>query len=559
MAINYYSLFLLFSQQLSYNLITNIFQVMNQDLQNKVCIVTGANSGVGLMTAVGLAKAGCHVIIACRSVIKAEKAVDYIRQNSGNQNVEFLPLNLASLNSVIQFVDLFLSRKLSLHILVNNAGIFNHKGTTQEGFELIWGTNYLGHFLLTYLLLEKLKNSGASRIIMVASDLALKPKAIPWNLLVKKTPINFLELYSVSKLCLLLLTTELTRQLENTNVTVNAVHPGFVQSNITIWHHLSKYLSLGISPEKGANSTLFCAQSQQLTDVTGKFFDSQSQEIPLPKIATDIDLAQTLWKKSLIWTGCQKKIINSTTNYDNFLGISGPYSLKLDSTELSQIAQTIFQEVLPKPPSKLLLLKFFSFILKFKIGAAFLLLIQIWKREFNMERHLDSPAVWKLCQDENLLEKLQQYLGEKLVLWRSELWVNYPAKQLIPLWHRDSYPKLLSGVGKTINVYIALTEVNEFNGFEFIPNTHIDNNLSVNMTDPFSGNDFFKITNTLAEKTIPVVLKPGEFVMFTDELVHRSICNTSGQVRLSLTLRVTQPTINILPNYNPNFQEPVFL
>ncbi|MDE5107951.1 MAG: SDR family NAD(P)-dependent oxidoreductase [Trichodesmium sp. St17_bin3_1_1] len=532
---------------------------MNQDLQDKVCIVTGGNSGVGLMTAVGLAKAGYHVFIGCRSVIKAEKAVDYIHRNSGNKNVEFLPLNLASLNSVHQFVDLFLTRKLPLHILINNAGIFNHKGTTKEGFELIWGTNYLGHFLLTYLLLEKLKSSDSSRIIIVASNLASKPKGIPWNLLVKKTPINFLELYSVSKLCLLLLTNELTRQLKNTNITVNAVHPGFVQSNITICHRLSKYLGLGISPEKGANSTLFCAQSDGLKDVTGKFFDSQVQEIPLPKIATDIDLAKTLWERSLIWTGCQKKIINPTKNHDNFLDISGPYSLKLDHTELSQVAQTIFKEVLPKPPSKLLLLKFFLFIFKFKIGAAFLLLIQIWKREFNMERHLDSPAVWKLCQDENLLEKLQKYLGEELVLWRSELWVNYPARQLIPLWHKDSYPKLISGVGKTINVYIAITEVNEFNGFEFIPNTQIDNNLSVNVTDPFSGNDFFKVTNKLAEKAIPVILKPGEFVMFTDKLIHRSICNTSSQVRLSLTLRVTQPTMKIWPNYNPNFQQPVLL
>ena len=89
---------------------------MNQDLQDKVCIVTGGNSGIGLMTAVGLAKAGYHVFIGCRSVIKAEKAVDYIHRNSGNKNVEFLPLNLASLNSVHQFVDLFLTRKLPITI-----------------------------------------------------------------------------------------------------------------------------------------------------------------------------------------------------------------------------------------------------------------------------------------------------------------------------------------------------------------------------------------------------------------------------------------------------------
>ena len=159
-----------------------------------------------------------------------------------------------------------------------------------------------------------------------------------------------------------------------------------------------------------------------------------------------------------------------------------------------------------------------------------------------MERHLDSPAVWKLCQDENLLEKLQKYLGEELVLWRSELWVNYPARQLIPLWHKDSYPKLISGVGKTINVYIAITEVNEFNGFEFIPNTQIDNNLSVNVTDPFSGNDFFKVTNKLAEKAIPVILKPGEFVMFTDKLIHRSICNRSMNKFVLSLIHISEPT-----------------
>lgn len=532
---------------------------MNHNLQKQVCIVTGGNSGVGLMTALGLAKAGCHVFIACRSVTKAAQAVDYIRQSSGNKNVEFLPLNLASLNSVRQFVDLFVTRQLPLNILVNNAGIFNHRGTTVEGFELIWGTNYLGHFLLTYLLLEKLNSSAPSKIIMVASDLALRPKSIPWNLLVKKTPFNFLELYSVSKLCLLLLTTELARQLNNTNVSVNAVHPGFVQSNITIWHRLSKYLGLGISPENAANSILFCANSSQLKDVTGNFFDCQAQAITLPKLAVDIELGKELWQRSLIWTGCQKKQVKFTDNYDNFAGISGPYALKLDSTEIAQITQTILAEVLPKPPGKLLLLRLFAFLVKFKLGSAFLLLVQLKKQEFHMERHLDSPAVWKLCQDENLLAKLQEYLGEKLVLWRSELWVNYPAQQLIPFWHRDSYPKLLSGLGKTINIYIALTEVNEFNGFEFIPNNYTSHNLSVKIKDPFSGNDFFEVTDELAKKAVPIILKPGEFVIFTDELIHRSVRNTSGQVRLSLTLRVTQPSVAVLPDYNPNFQQPVFL
>ena len=530
----------------------------NNNFPNKVCIVTGGNSGVGLMTALGLAKAEYHVFIACRSAAKAAKAVSYIRQNSGNENVEFLPLNLASLDSVRECVKLFENRQIPLHILVNNAGIFNQTGTTQEGFELIWGTNYLGHFLLTYLLLEKLKQSD-SRIIMVASDLALRPQSLKWNLLLKKTPINFLELYSLSKFCLLLLTVELARQLNNTNVTINAVHPGFVRSNITIWHRLSKFLGLGISPERGASSTLFCALSGEMESLSGKFFDSKAREIPLPKLAEDRQLARELWEKSLIWSGCKGEQKNIAINYDKYEHISGPYSLGLENKELAEIGEIIFNEVLPKPPHKFLLFAWFKLLFKGEVGSAFLLLVQLFKREFHMERHLDAAAVWRICQDEKLLAKLREYLGEDLALWRSELWVNYPAKQLIPFWHRDVYPKLLTGAGKTINVYIALTEVNEFNGFEFLDSGAIADNLAVKVTDPFSGNSFFEVSEELQKQAVPVVLKPGEFVFFTDELIHRSLCNTSGRVRLSLTLRVTQPSVKVLPGYSPNFRESVLL
>ena len=392
---------------------------------------------------------------------------------------------------------------------------------------------------------------------MVASDLALRPQAIKWNLLVKKTPFNFLELYSLSKFCLLLLTVELARKLKNTSVTVNAVHPGFVRSNITIWHRLSKYLGLGISPEQGAFSTLFAATSPELETVSGKFFDSKAREFSLPKLAEDVELAKELWQKSLIWTGCEGKQRNLAINYDKYEDISGPYSLGLESKELAEISEIIFKEVLRKPPHKSLIISWLKLLLKGEVGSAFLLLVQLFKREFHMERHLDAAAVWRVCQDEKLLAKLRECLGENLALWRSELWVNYPAKQLIPFWHRDVYPKLLSGEGKTINVYIALTEVSEFNGFEFVDGGA--DNLAVNVTDPFSGNSFFKVAEELEKKAIPVVLKPGEFVLFGDELIHRSICNTSGRVRLSLTLRVAQPSVKVLPGYSPNFRGPVLL
>ena len=526
---------------------------------NKVCIVTGGNSGVGLMTALGLAKAGHHVFLACRSETKATKAVNYIRQHSGNEQVEFLHLNLASLESVREFVRRFVARELPLHVLVNNAGIFNKRGTTQEGFELIWGTNYLGHFLLTYLLLEKLKQSEQGRVVMVASDLALQAQALRWKLLVKKTPLNFLELYTTSKFCLLLLTFELARRLQETEVTVNAVHPGFVRSNITVGHRLSQFLGLGISPEKGAFSSLFCATAQEMEGVSGKFLDHQVQEFPLPELAQDEELARELWEKSLGWTGCNHPKKETAVNYSQYDDILGSSRLSLTPQELREITKTIFQEVLPKSPNRRLLLSALKFLFKGEAGSAFLLAVQLLKQEFHMERHLDSSVVWKLCQDENLLQELRRYLGDEIALWRSELWANYPAQQLIPFWHRDHYPKLLTQTGKTLNVYIALTEVTEFNGFEFINSEAMTQDLVVKATDPFSGNSFLEVPEELENKAISVVLQPGEFLLFTDALVHRSIHNTSGQARLSLTLRLTQPSVKVLRGYSPKLQQPVLL
>ncbi|NEQ86122.1 MAG: SDR family NAD(P)-dependent oxidoreductase [Moorea sp. SIO2I5] len=519
---------------------------MNQSKHQRVCIVTGGNSGVGLMTAVGIAQLGHHVFIACRCAKKAEKAVNYIRSSTGNLNVEFLPLDLASLNSVRTFVKLFQQRHLPLHILVNNAGVFNARGITKEGFEIIFGINYLGHFLLTNLLLKTLKHSAPSRIIMVSSDLALRPTSIKWESFVKKTPFNFIELYALSKLCLLVLTQELTRRLENTNVTVNAIHPGFVQSNITWGHRLSKYLGLGISPQESAVGLLACATSSTFAGVRGKFFDYKQKEIELPELAKDTNVAQELWKRSCLWTGYNRYKPTKTQN-DHASGVLQPYALAMTPTEVGLLTKTIIEDVLPKAPIKTLFDQAFKFLFNLKFGSLFLLSIQLVKKEFHQERHLDYDAVWSICQDEKLIQKLKEYLGEKLVLWRSEIWVNYPSQQLIPFWHQDSYPNLLQGEGKSINVYIALTEVNEWNGFEYIPNNvEMNNNISVKMKDPFSGNRFFDLTENLEKQAVPVVLCPGEFVLFTDQLMHRSVHNTSGQVRLALTLRLTEPSVDIV-------------
>ncbi len=528
----------------------------------QVCIVTGGNSGVGLMTSLGLAKLGHHVFIACRSETKAAKAISYIREKTANPHIEYLPLNLASLESVRHCAQLFLAKNLPLHILVNNAGIFNGNGVTEEGFELIWGTNYLGHFLLTYLLWERLEASAHSRVVMVSSDMALQPKQIQWDLFVKPTPLNFIPLYSQSKLCLLLLTRYLAEKslakspAKSPRVTVNAVHPGFVQSNITIGHRLSKYLGLGISPEKGAYSSLFCATSPECESVTGKFFDPQGEQMSWPILAQNYQLCQELWEKSLSWTGGKESVAKKPINYDGTDEVWGPYALKLTQDEIATIRQHLFQQLLPKPPVKVLLTQALKSLVKLQFGSIMLLLVQCYQRQFYMERHLDSPVLFRLCQDENLLEVIQSYLGDSFNLWRSELWVNYPSRQLIPFWHRDIYPNLLAGEGKTINIYIALTDVTERNGFEYVPKSEADN-CEIQVTDPFSGNHFFRVPKSVQEKVMPVVLRPGEFIVFTDRVIHRSVYNTSGKVRLSLTLRVAQETVKILPGYSPIYHQPI--
>lgn len=526
------------------------------NMKPPVCLITGASSGIGLSTALELAKQGYHVLMACRSERKAAEAIDYIQKQTNQGKVEFLSLDLASLESIRSCVNHFEQRQLPLNLLINNAGIFNQLGTTEEGFELIWGTNYLGHFLLTYLLLDKLKSSASSQILFIGSDLALWSKNLDWKRWLKKTPLNFLKLYADSKICLLLLMRYLLQhQLQGTSVRVNTFHPGFVQSNITIWHQLSRFLKIGNSPQKISQNIIKFLTNPEYNAVQGQFLNRNLQSIPLTDIATNDNLASQLWEKSLFWTGLSNPIVQTPLQYNPEDGIWGPYSLNLTETELKDIQKQIFKTVLPRSPIPVLF-NSYQFLKTGNFGSLILLLIQGLKREFHMERHLDSPVIFELCQNPYLLEKVREYLGESLFLWRSELWVNYPAQQLIPLWHQDRYPQLLTKTGKTIHVYIALTEVNAGNGFQYLPKKY--NSLcSVKMNDPFSGNPFFEVKTDVEQLALPVCLKPGEFIFFTDDLIHRSICNMSGQVRLSLTLRFAESSVEMSKSYSSHIQSPI--
>lgn len=236
--------------------------------------------------------------------------------------------------------------------------------------------------------------------------------------------------------------------------------------------------------------------------------------------------------------------------------IWGPYSLSLSKAEVEEIAKIILTEVLPNPPAKS---SFLKKLRNLNLGSILLALVETSKQEFYMERHLDSPDLWSICQDVNLLAKLKEHLGEDIVLWRSELWVNKVSKQLIPMWHQDGYPKLRKNKAETRHVYIALTEVNAENGFEYIPTGKINEECQLKMRDPFSGNPFFDLPLELTKEAETVELQPGEFVIFSDRLIHRSKRNQTNQLRLSLTLRVSESQLKLGSLYSSNHHQPIKL
>jgi retinol dehydrogenase-12 len=278
---------------------------MAQDLAGKVFIVTGANTGIGKITAGDLASRGGHVILACRSEAKTTPVVDEIKRTTKNDKVEFMALDLADQNSVRSFAEAFLARKLPLHGLINNAGLVT-RGTTKEGFELIFGVNHLGHYLLTRLLLDHLKQTKGARVVNVSSRAHYRAKAIDWGALQKttKTVSGFHE-YTVSKLANVLFTQELAKRLEGSGVTTYAVHPGGVATDV--WRRIpqpfrwlmNRFL---ISPEEGAKSTLRAATDPALATETGRYYTQDGSERRASRIATE-DLARTLWSKSAEWTG----------------------------------------------------------------------------------------------------------------------------------------------------------------------------------------------------------------------------------------------------------------
>lgn len=275
-------------------------------MSERVCLVTGANSGIGLETARALAALGWTVVMAARDPVKGAAAVEDVKGSSPNGRVELLQLDLASWASIRQAAETFLSRHDHLNVLVNNAGlVVTSEDRTEEGFPVQFGVNHLGHFLLTWLLMDALKAGAPSRIVNVASEAHRTSKGLDFDALARKDMSTGFTGYGDSKLANILYTRELARRLEGTGVTANSLHPGVVGTRFgadgdTGWF-MTAILWLGRpllkTPAKGAATSIYLATAPHLDDVSGRYFKDCAEARPT-KYAEDDDAARRLWTLS---------------------------------------------------------------------------------------------------------------------------------------------------------------------------------------------------------------------------------------------------------------------
>jgi NAD(P)-dependent dehydrogenase (short-subunit alcohol dehydrogenase family) len=278
-----------------------------RDVEGKTCVVTGANTGIGRVTARELARRGARVVLACRSRERTEPALEEARRAGGSREAaEFVRLDLGSLASVREAATAILAACGKIDVLVNNAGLAGKRGLTEDGFELAFGVNHLGHFLLTHLLLERIRASAPARIVTVASKAHFDAPGIDFHAVRKRTAtyMAYAE-YQVSKLANVLFSAELGRRLAGSGITTYALHPGVIATEVwreVPWPIRWIYTRFLPSAEVGARTSLWCATAPELEAETGEYYDDKTRYKP-SVVARDETLARELWRRSLEWCG----------------------------------------------------------------------------------------------------------------------------------------------------------------------------------------------------------------------------------------------------------------
>jgi retinol dehydrogenase 14 len=273
-------------------------------MKGKTVLITGATNGIGKAAALEIAKQGATVVIVGRDKSKTESVANELRTASGNNNIEFMLADLSSQADIHKLATNFKAKHTRLDVLINNAGgYFDKYKTTADGLEYTFAFNHLGYFLLTNLLLDLLKTSSPSRIVNVSSA-AQAPGKIFWDDLQLSKNYGGMKAYYQSKLANVMFTYELAKRLANTGVTVNALHPGVVNSGFGsgvggfigfVFGLIKRFQA--ISPEQGADTVVYLATSSEVEGVTGKYFDKRKAKQTNP-ISYDDAANKRLWAES---------------------------------------------------------------------------------------------------------------------------------------------------------------------------------------------------------------------------------------------------------------------
>jgi NAD(P)-dependent dehydrogenase (short-subunit alcohol dehydrogenase family) len=281
-------------------------------MKDKICIITGANSGIGKAAATELALTGAKVILVCRDGEKGMKTLQEIKEVSKNDSLELIIADLSRQKDIHQLSEKIHKKYPVIHILINNAGAVNDRRTeTVDKIETTFATNHLAYFLFTLLILDNLKSAPKARIINLASE-AQRTGTIHFEDLNLNNDFSAFKSYSQSKLANVIFTYELARRLKDTNVTVNCVHPGLVRTNFG--KNLSGFFK-GIiflmrpfmrSAKKGAETVVWLATSDEVEGITGKYY-TDKKEIKSNIISYDLQIAKHLWEESERMTGLGKK------------------------------------------------------------------------------------------------------------------------------------------------------------------------------------------------------------------------------------------------------------
>jgi NAD(P)-dependent dehydrogenase (short-subunit alcohol dehydrogenase family) len=269
----------------------------------KVCLITGATSGIGKATAMGLANMGASVVMVGRDRGRGEAALAEIKEKSGNASVDLMLADVSSQEQIRRLAYEFKEAYPRLDVLINNAGIFrSERITTADGIEMTFAVNHLAYFLLTNLLLDVLEASAPSRIVNVSSG-DHSNGIIDFDDLQGEKGYKGAKAYSQSKLANVIFTCELAKRLEGTGVTANCLHPGVVRTNFGsgvsgVFGFMVRALRpLMISPEKGAQTSIYLASSPEVERLSGGYFVKKA-EARSSDVSYDERLARRLWEVS---------------------------------------------------------------------------------------------------------------------------------------------------------------------------------------------------------------------------------------------------------------------